>query len=160
MNRFTSKSTLGMLIAVVATVGCNRQEAQPPATPPPTKAKATSAALPSLAPPPPSSNVASNVAPASVVVPGADTAAAQAQAQAGAASDDEPLGGKGRPLTEQEKSLLNYGIYMFKEEKGRYPKDLNEAVATRYIRRLPQLPAGESLNYDARSGTVTVIKGK
>lgn len=160
MNRFTSKSTLGMLIAVVATVGCNRQEAQPPATPPPTKTQAPSAALPSLAPPPPpSGNVASNVAaPASVVVPGADTAAAQAQA--GAASDDEPLGGKGRPLTEQEKSLLNYGIYMFKEEKGRYPKDLNEAVATRYIRRLPQLPAGESLKYDASSGTVTVIKGK
>jgi len=114
-----------------------------------------------LAPPP--SAPATGTTPKAEIAPppsGADTAAAQAQAQAAAASEDEPLGGKGRPLTDQEKSLLNYGIYMFKEEKGRFPRDLNEAVATRYIRRLPQLPAGESLKYDPQSGQVTVVKAK
>ncbi len=103
-------------------------------------------------------------APAVNLVAGTGTAPAAPKAPAPAElppvpelKEDEPLGGKGRPLTPEEKSLLNYGIYMFKEEKGRFPKDLNEAVATRYITQLPQLPKGERLNYDPRKGVVTVV---
>lgn len=151
--------TLSILIGAVVAVGCSQQETPPPS---PTKTEVPSAQLPTVAPPAASSTSAteSQAAVAPPPPPGADTAAVQAAAQAAASSESEPLGGKGRPLTEEEKSLLNYGIYMFKEEKGRYPKDLNEAVAARYIRRLPQLPAGESLKYDPQSGQVTIVKGK
>ncbi len=68
------------------------------------------------------------------------------------------MGGNGRPLTADEKMLLNYGIDMFNTEKGRYPKDLAEAVASKHITRLPKLPPGEELSYDPKTGKVTVIK--
>jgi hypothetical protein len=71
-------------------------------------------------------------------------------------TESEPLGGKGRPLTQEEVMLLNYGISMFKEEKGRFPADLQEAVASRHITRLPQLPPGEKFAYNAQNGTVKV----
>ena len=145
------KSNCTIVLAMsLAMAGCAKQSepapapSQPPAkvqssTPSPTPATPTPPATP---PPPP---------------PGQDTAVAVAPAPT---NEDEPLAGKGRPLTEEEKTLLNYGIYMFKEEKGRFPIDLNEAVKSRYIARMPQLPAGEMLNYDPKSGLVTVIKKK
>ncbi len=89
-----------------------------------------------------------------------ETAAAPASATAAAPvaqlTESEPLGGQGRPLTQEEVMLLNYGISMFKEEKGRYPTDLQEAVASRHIARLPKLPAGEKFTYNAQNGTVKV----
>ncbi|HEY1173988.1 MAG TPA: hypothetical protein VGH19_21665 [Verrucomicrobiae bacterium] len=81
------------------------------------------------------------------------TAAPPAQAQL---TESEPLGGKGRPLTQEEVMLLSYGISMFKEEKGRFPATLEEAVASRHIIRLPQLPPGEKLAYDSSNGSVKV----
>jgi len=80
-------------------------------------------------------------------------AAAPAQVQV---SESEPLGGKGRPLTPDEVMLINYGVSMFKEEKGRFPANLQEAVASRHISRLPQLPAGEKFVYDSQTGSVKV----
>ena len=70
------------------------------------------------------------------------------------------LGGTGRPLTEEEINMLNYGISQFKDAKGRAPKDLKELVASRYIPRLPTLPEGEKYEYDAQTGFLQVIKGK
>jgi len=89
-----------------------------------------------------------------VAVP--DSVAPPAAAVATELTDSEPLGGKGRPLTEQEVMLINYGVSMFKEEKGRFPATLQEAVTTRHITRLPQLPTGEKFVYDASTGSVKV----
>ncbi len=82
--------------------------------------------------------------------------AAQVEAAPIELSESEPLGGKGRPLTEEEMMLINYGVSMFRDEKGRYPANLQEAVATRHILRLPQLPAGEKFVYDSQTGSVKV----
>lgn len=71
-------------------------------------------------------------------------------------SNDDLLGGKGRPLTEQEMMLISYGVSMFREEKGRFPVNLQEAVASRHILRLPELPAGEKFVYDSQTGSVKV----
>ncbi len=95
---------------------------------------------------------------ATVTPPPGDTAPPPVNTVAPATqlTDSEPLGGKGRPLTQEEVMLLNYGISMFKEEKGRFPADLQEAVASRHITRLPQLPPGEKFAYNAQNGTVKV----
>ncbi len=87
--------------------------------------------------------------------PGSGTAAAVI-AEPAPLTDSDLLGGSGRPLTEEEKMLLNYGIDMFKSEKGRFPANLQEAVASRHITRLPKLPSNEQLNYDPLTGKVTV----
>lgn len=70
--------------------------------------------------------------------------------------ENDILGGNGRPLTAEELQILNYGLGMFKEEKGRFPATLEEAVATRHILRLPKLPAGEKFVYDSQTGNVKV----
>lgn len=72
-------------------------------------------------------------------------------------SETEPLGGKGRPLTDQEINLMNYGISMFKQEKGRYPATLEEAVKSGQVAAIPELPANQKLDYDPKSGVVKVI---
>jgi hypothetical protein len=94
--------------------------------------------------------------PAAPAVTAPESVAPPAAAAATELTDSEPLGGKGRPLTEQEVMLINYGVSMFKEEKGRFPATLQEAVTTRHITRLPQLPTGEKFVYDATTGSVKV----
>lgn len=128
---------------LVSGCGKNDSEALPPAAPTPAKSVDISAA--------PGETTAAQTA---AVPPPGETAAPAAQpAQL---SEDEPLGGKGRPLTEQEVMLLNYGISMFKEEKGRFPATLQEAVASHHITRLPELPAGQKLDYNPQNGSVKV----
>ena len=93
------------------------------------------------------------------VAPPTTTTAPEAAPVAAAAitlTESEPLGGKGRPLTEEEVMLINYGVTMFHDEKGRFPANLQEAVASRHIMRLPQLPAGEKFVYDSQTGSVKV----
>ncbi len=55
-------------------------------------------------------------------------------------------------------SSLNKAIDQFNVEKGRYPKDLDELVAEKYIPQIPPVPYGTKLSYDAVSGRVTVVK--
>ncbi len=95
---------------------------------------------------------------AQVPPPDGQAAAALMPTEAAPLKDDDLLGGNGRPLTEEEKMLINYGVSMFNDEKGRYPVNLQEAVASRHITRLPKLPPGEEFNYDPQTGQVTVIK--
>jgi len=95
---------------------------------------------------------------AQVPPPDGQAAAGLMPAEAAPLKDDDLLGGNGRPLTEEEKMLINYGVSMFKDEKGRYPANLQEAVASRHITRLPKLPAGEEFSYDPQTGQVTVTK--
>jgi hypothetical protein len=53
---------------------------------------------------------------------------------------------------------LNQAVQLFNVDKGRNPKDLNELVEQRYIPKLPDVPYGNKLDYDANSGRVTVVK--
>lgn len=94
--------------------------------------------------------------PTEAVAAAPATGAPPAAAATTELSESEPLGGKGRPLTEQEVMLISYGVSMFREEKGRFPANLQEAVTTRHIMRLPQLPAGEKFAYDPQTGSVKV----
>jgi len=53
---------------------------------------------------------------------------------------------------------LDKAIQLFNVEKGRNPKDLNELVSEKYIREIPAPPYGSRIDYDANSGTVSVVK--
>ena len=53
---------------------------------------------------------------------------------------------------------LNQAIQLFNVDKGRYPKDLNELVEQKFIPKIPELPYGHKLSYDASAGKVSVVK--
>jgi len=53
---------------------------------------------------------------------------------------------------------LNQVIKLFNVDKGRNPKDLNELVEQRFIAKIPEVPYGNKLVYDANAGKVTVVK--
>jgi len=53
---------------------------------------------------------------------------------------------------------LNKAIQMFNVQEGRFPKDLNELVAKKYIPQIPTPPSGTKIEYDANAGTVKVVK--
>ncbi len=52
---------------------------------------------------------------------------------------------------------LNQAIQMFNVENGRNPKDLNELVEKKMIPRIPDVPRGMKLDYDATAGKVKVV---
>jgi len=135
---------------VLLLVGCGKEE-DSVGTLPPVAPLATQVDIGGAAP---------NTVPAPVVAPPTDGGqlAPAAINPPAAMNDGDLLGGNGRPLTEEEKMLISYGVSMFKDEKGRYPANLQEAVASRHVTRLPKLPAGEEFNYDPQTGQVTVIK--
>jgi len=53
---------------------------------------------------------------------------------------------------------LDQAIQLFNVDKGRYPKDLNELVQERFIAKIPPVPYGTKLEYDAAVGKVSVVK--
>ena len=53
---------------------------------------------------------------------------------------------------------LNQAIQLFNVDKGRYPKDLNELEQEKYIPKIPEVPFGNKLVYDANAGRVSVVK--
>ncbi len=53
---------------------------------------------------------------------------------------------------------IDHAIQMFAVENGRNPKDLNELVQEKFLGRIPDVPYGMKLVYDASSGTVKVVK--
>ncbi len=144
---------MGLVLGASLTViGCGGGKTDEEAAPPP---------------PPVSPGVDLGAAPATpTAAPGSEAApppsgtapAAMAAAAAPQLKEDDVLGGNGRPLTDEEKMLLNYGVDMFKEEKGRYPANLQEAVASRHITRVPKVPEDEQINYDPQTGRVTITK--
>lgn len=52
---------------------------------------------------------------------------------------------------------LNQAIQQFNAAEGRYPKDLQELVPN-YLAKIPQLPAGYQISYDATTGKVKVVQ--
>jgi hypothetical protein len=55
-------------------------------------------------------------------------------------------------------STVNAAIRQFQVEQGRYPKDLDELVQNKYIPRIPPVPYGYKLDYDAATGEAKVVK--
>lgn len=55
-------------------------------------------------------------------------------------------------------TALTSAISMFQVDKGRWPKDLNELVAEKFIPKIPEAPFGSKLDYDPNTGTVKVVK--
>lgn len=53
---------------------------------------------------------------------------------------------------------INQAIQMFSAQEGRYPKDLDELVSLKYLPKLPAAPYGMKLVYDAKAGSVKVVK--
>jgi hypothetical protein len=53
---------------------------------------------------------------------------------------------------------VNSAIQQFNAAEGRYPKDLNELVAERYLVKIPATPPGTQLQYDAAQGTVRIVR--
>jgi hypothetical protein len=52
-------------------------------------------------------------------------------------------------------SFLNQAIQLFQVSEGRLPKNLQELVPN-YVSKLPEVPLGSQLVYDATVGTVKV----
>lgn len=71
-----------------------------------------------------------------------------------------------KTVTDEKKNLekkvdvtsLNHAIQQFQVQEGRYPKDLNELVTQHYLGKVPDAPYGYKINYDSKSGTVTVTQ--
>jgi uncharacterized lipoprotein YajG len=53
-------------------------------------------------------------------------------------------------------SYINQDIQMFNASEGRYPKDLQELIPN-YLGKMPAVPYGYKLDYDATAGTVKVV---
>lgn len=77
----------------------------------------------------------------------------------------QPSGGYLHTLMQADKyavktidvSYLNQAVQLFNTQEGRLPKDLNELVPN-YVAKLPAVPYGYKIVYDATSGQVTVVK--
>jgi hypothetical protein len=54
---------------------------------------------------------------------------------------------------------LNNAIQLFNVQEGRFPTDLNELVTKKYLGKIPTPPFGSKLQYDAKTGKVSVVKG-
>jgi hypothetical protein len=52
---------------------------------------------------------------------------------------------------------LNQAIQLFNVDQGRNPKDLNELVQKKFIPKIPDVPRGTKLEYDATAGAVKVV---
>jgi ABC-type Fe3+-hydroxamate transport system substrate-binding protein len=65
---------------------------------------------------------------------------------------------KQRAVKTIDTASLDKAIQMFNVQKGRNPKDLNELVTEKYISEIPAAPYGQKIEYDANSGTVSVVK--
>jgi len=72
------------------------------------------------------------------------------------------LGAVAKAKTSSEKTIdtvyLNQAIQMFHTMEGRYPKDLNELAAEKYIPRIPDAPYGMKIVYDGTKGEVKVVR--
>jgi hypothetical protein len=52
---------------------------------------------------------------------------------------------------------IKKAIDLFAADNGRYPKDLNELVAQKYMPQIPTPPVGTKFSYDPQTGEVKVV---
>jgi hypothetical protein len=62
-----------------------------------------------------------------------------------------------RAIKTVDVASLNQAVQLFNVQEGRFPKDLNELVEKKLIAKIPDAPNGMKLQYDANTGTVTVV---
>jgi PBP1b-binding outer membrane lipoprotein LpoB len=55
-------------------------------------------------------------------------------------------------------TALNKAINLFQVSEGKFPADLDELVAKKFIPAIPLPPAGSKIVYDVTKGVVTVEK--
>lgn len=55
-------------------------------------------------------------------------------------------------------AYINHAIQQFNAEEGRNPKDLDELIKEHYLGKMPTVPYGMRIQYDAASGKVSVVK--
>ena len=121
------------LISLVAWAGCGKKEA-PPAGTSTNKAAVFNNAI--------SNNSSGNPLTAPVDYLGAVAKAQQSS------------------LKSIDTAYINQAVQQFQAMEGRLPKDLQELVAEKYLVRLPQVPHGMKLEYEAATGKVKVVPGK
>jgi len=87
----------------------------------------------------------------------------QSGAQPAASRDGRVAGAAAGIGQAQQKALraidltaINKAIEDFYLQEGRFPKALSELEEKNYVRALPTLPEGWSLNYDTNSGVATL----
>jgi hypothetical protein len=66
-------------------------------------------------------------------------------------------GGQARAIKTVDIASLNEAAQMFNVQEGRFPKDLNELVASKMIARIPDAPNGMKIEYDPATGKSTVV---
>jgi hypothetical protein len=54
-------------------------------------------------------------------------------------------------------AYITQAVQFFNASEGRYPKDLNELVAEKYLPKLPDLPPGTKFDYNPASGQVRIV---
>ena len=54
-------------------------------------------------------------------------------------------------------ATLNQAIQMFRVQEDRYPTNLEELTVSGLINRMPEVPRGMKLQYDAASGQVAMV---
>ena len=57
-------------------------------------------------------------------------------------------------------AYINQAVQQFQAMEGHLPKDLQELVTEKYLVRLPQVPHGMKLEYEAATGKVKVVPAK
>jgi hypothetical protein len=71
------------------------------------------------------------------------------------------LGAAAKAKQSSEKTIdtisINQAIALFHASEGRFPKDLNELVAEKYLPKLPEAPYGTKIVYDADRGQVRIV---
>ena len=101
---------------------------------------------------------------------GSPAAKPAAGAPAKSANGAKPTGAQG-PLADYAKNLsdsekkatevaglseLNKAVQQFNVIEGRYPRTLDELVASRYLPKIPAAPRGKRFIYNPKAGEVTV----
>jgi hypothetical protein len=133
------KTSLPIIITVCLLAGCG-EKSNPPAPPgntPTNNAPSSNAPTKAEAQPPASSG--------GLLTAPVDYLAAAARAEQSA-------------VKTVDVASLSHAIQQFNVEEGRYPKDLNELVELKYYPKIPPVPYGMKLAYDANLGQVKVVK--
>ena len=68
------------------------------------------------------------------------------------------VGAQGLAVKTVDIASVTSAIQQFNASEGRYPKDLDELVAERYLVKIPATPAGTQLQYDAQQGVVRIVR--
>lgn len=139
------KTSIVILLATgLILAGCSKVEEPKPAAkqsaPPPTLPTSSqdkgAVAPPESAPPAPGAVASTPPAPVAATAPDVNAP---------------------KRLTDQEVTMLNYAVYKYKEQFGRFPKSLQEMVGTPHLTRVPVTPPDQKLIYDPAIGLVKVV---